>query len=54
MCGAEWALDLVRSSAHRSSAEILDALCEAVRAFAEGHPQQDDVTAIVCRIGDLW
>jgi sigma-B regulation protein RsbU (phosphoserine phosphatase) len=53
MCGAEWALDLVRSFAHRSSAEILDALCEAVRAFAEGHPQQDDVTAVVCRVGHL-
>ena len=53
MCGAEWALDLVRSSAHRSSAEILHTLCDAVRAFAEGHPQQDDVTAVVCRVGAL-
>jgi len=54
MCGAEWALDLVRSCVDCTSAEILETLCEAVRGFAEGHPQQDDVTAIVCRIGDLW
>jgi len=53
MCGAEWALDVVRSCADRCSAEILDTLCEAVQAFVEGHPQQDDVTAVVCRVGDL-
>ena len=53
MCGAEWALDVVRAHAHRSSAEILEALCDAVRGFAESRPQQDDVTAIVCRVLDL-
>jgi sigma-B regulation protein RsbU (phosphoserine phosphatase) len=53
MCGAEFALDVVRSCADRCSAEILDRLCEAVRGFADGHPQQDDVTAVVCRVGDL-
>ena len=53
MCGAEWALDVVRAHAHRSSAEILEALCDAVRDFAESRPQQDDVTAIVCRILDV-
>ena len=53
MCGAGFALDVVRSCADRPSSEILDTLCEAIRGFAEGHPQQDDVTAVVCRILDL-
>jgi sigma-B regulation protein RsbU (phosphoserine phosphatase) len=52
MSGAEWALDVMRSRAGRTSAEILDTLCDAVRGFADGHPQQDDVTAVVCRILD--
>jgi sigma-B regulation protein RsbU (phosphoserine phosphatase) len=50
MCGAEWALDVVRAHAHRSAAEILDALCDAITAFAGGAAQHDDVTAIVCRV----
>jgi sigma-B regulation protein RsbU (phosphoserine phosphatase) len=53
MSGAEWALDVMRSCTGRASAEILDTLCDAVRGFADGHPQQDDVTAVVCRILDL-
>jgi sigma-B regulation protein RsbU (phosphoserine phosphatase) len=52
MCGAEWALDIVRGNAHRSAAEILETLCEAVAALADGGGQHDDVTAIVCRVGD--
>ena len=52
MCGAEWALDVVRSHAHFSSAEILDALCEAIRAITGEGSQQDDITAIVCRVGE--
>jgi sigma-B regulation protein RsbU (phosphoserine phosphatase) len=54
MCGAEWALDLVRSCHDCGAAEILDRLCEAVRGFVDGHPQQDDITAVVCRVGDSW
>jgi sigma-B regulation protein RsbU (phosphoserine phosphatase) len=50
MCGAEWALDVVRAHAHRSSADILEALCDAVKRFAGGSDQHDDVTAIVCRV----
>jgi PAS domain S-box-containing protein len=52
MCGAEWALDVVRSRAHFTSAEILDALAEAIRALTGEGSQQDDITAIVCRIRD--
>jgi serine phosphatase RsbU (regulator of sigma subunit) len=51
MCGAEWALDVVRARAHLTSAEILDALCEAVRSITGERAQQDDLTAIVCRVG---
>ena len=51
MCGAEWALDVVRARAHLASAEILDALCEAVRSITGERAQQDDLTAIVCRVG---
>jgi sigma-B regulation protein RsbU (phosphoserine phosphatase) len=52
MCGAEWALDVVRAHAHRSSAEILDALYDAIKAFADGAAHHDDVTAIICRVRD--
>ena len=52
MSGAEWALDVVRAHALRSSAEILEALCDAVKRFADGSAQHDDVTAIVCRVRD--
>jgi phosphoserine phosphatase RsbU/P len=52
MSGAEWALDVVRAHAHRSSAEILEALCDAVKLFADGSAQHDDVTAVVCRVRD--
>jgi sigma-B regulation protein RsbU (phosphoserine phosphatase) len=52
MCGEGWALDVVRTHAHRSAAEILEALCDAVKVFADGSPQHDDVTAIVCRVRD--
>jgi sigma-B regulation protein RsbU (phosphoserine phosphatase) len=52
MCGAEWALDVVRTRAHFTSAEILDALSESIRALTGESSQQDDITAIVCRIRD--
>jgi len=50
VCGPEWALDVVRSRAHLSSVEILDALCESIRSIIGEGTQQDDVTAIVCRV----
>jgi hypothetical protein len=52
MCGAGWALDVVRAHAHLASTGILDALCEAVRSITGDSAQQDDVTAIVCRVGE--
>jgi sigma-B regulation protein RsbU (phosphoserine phosphatase) len=50
MCGAEWALDVIREHLHGSPAEMLDAIGDAVRVFADGSDQHDDVTAIVCRV----
>jgi len=50
MCGAEWALDVIRANTERSVAAMLDALCDAITAFADGAPQHDDVTAVVCRV----
>jgi len=52
VCGADWALDIVRSRAHLSSAQILEALCREISAFAAGADPHDDVTAIVCRVGE--
>jgi len=52
MCGADRALDVIRAHAHRSSAEILEAVCESITAFTDGAPQRDDVTAVVCRVRD--
>jgi sigma-B regulation protein RsbU (phosphoserine phosphatase) len=51
MCGAGWALDIVRAHAHLPSAGILDALCEAIRSITGARPQQDDITAIICLVG---
>jgi len=52
MCGAGWALDIVRAHAHLASTGILDALCEAIRSITGERSQQDDLTAIVCRVGE--
>jgi len=49
-CGPEWALDLVRARAHLTSAEILNALCDAIRSITGERAQQDDITAMVCRV----
>ena len=48
----QWALDIVRAHAHRSPAEVLEALCGAIKVFADGAAQRDDVTAVVCRVRD--
>jgi sigma-B regulation protein RsbU (phosphoserine phosphatase) len=52
MCGAGWALDVVRRHSHRRPVEILEALCDAIKVFAWGAELHDDVTAIVGRVSD--
>jgi PAS domain S-box-containing protein len=48
--GSERTLEVVRSHQGKSAKEIVDALYGAVRAFAQGAPQADDVTAIVIKV----
>lgn len=52
MMGTGRALGAVRANTHRPSAEILQALCGTVRAFAAGAAQHDDITAVACRVLD--
>jgi len=47
--GTERMLDVVRANQKKSSAEIVQALYEAVRQFSRGTPQTDDVTTIVLK-----
>jgi PAS domain S-box-containing protein len=49
MCGTDFVLDVVRGRVRESAAAILDGLCQAARAFADGAPQSDDVTVVVCK-----
>jgi|GEM_PF-674662 len=48
--GTERAIDLVRKYRHESSRQILDRLYTAVQNHTAGQPQQDDITAIICRV----
>jgi PAS domain S-box-containing protein len=48
--GPERTQDLVRVYRHRSATEIVDNLYYAVRAFAQGRPQYDDITATVIKV----
>jgi sigma-B regulation protein RsbU (phosphoserine phosphatase) len=48
--GVEGALDLVREHRRGSAREVLDGLIAGVRAFAQDGPQDDDATAIICKV----
>ena len=41
---------VVRQHRHRSAQQILQALCEAARSFAQNTPQLDDITALVIKV----
>jgi PAS domain S-box-containing protein len=45
--GAERALEVIRSSRGAASADVVERLYRAVRAFENGGPQRDDVTTVV-------
>lgn len=47
--GAERALDFVRMHRDENATEIIAGLYEEVRAFANGLPQNDDITAVICK-----
>ena len=48
--GTARALAVVERLRGGPSAAIVDALCREARAFAGGRPQNDDITALVCRV----
>jgi serine phosphatase RsbU (regulator of sigma subunit) len=49
--GEDRLLDVVREHRARGARDIVEALTGAVRAFAQGEPQFDDVTAVVVKVG---
>jgi sigma-B regulation protein RsbU (phosphoserine phosphatase) len=48
--GTDAALDVVRAHRHESAQEIVQRLRQATRDFAQGAPQQDDITVVVCKV----
>jgi PAS domain S-box-containing protein len=49
--GADAALDVVRAHLLESAQDIVQRLRQATRDFAQGAPQQDDITVLVCKVG---
>jgi serine phosphatase RsbU (regulator of sigma subunit) len=47
--GQERALAIVRAHRQHHAQDIANALCRAARAFYEGEPQRDDMTAVVIK-----
>ncbi len=50
--GEERLNDAIRKYAHLSVDDFLAALDQEIRTFAEGYPQNDDITAIVVKVKD--
>jgi sigma-B regulation protein RsbU (phosphoserine phosphatase) len=48
--GIERTLDVLRANRHRPAGEIVETLYRSARNFAEGTPQQDDITAVVLKV----
>lgn len=51
MFGEERTLDIVRIYREESALQIVDNLYYAVRGFCQGMPQDDDITAVVLKVG---
>ncbi len=47
--GAENALEFIRAHRQESAQEIVNELYKAVRDFSDGMPQNDDITAVICK-----
>ena len=47
--GIDRALDFIRESRHKCAQDIVNGLYHAVREFVEGMPQNDDITAVICK-----
>jgi PAS domain S-box-containing protein len=50
LLGTEGALQLVRAHLAGSAQQVLEELVAGARAFAQGGPQTDDLTAIICKV----
>jgi len=50
LLGTEGALRLVRAHLADSAQQVLEGLVAGAQAFAEGGPQTDDLTAIICKV----
>ena len=50
MFGREAVLSLIRANAHRSAAEITQAVIKALASFRSLSPQRDDVTLVVVKV----
>ena len=48
--GLDRALDIIRSHQHENACQIITQLYQAVRAFTKKRPQEDDITAIICKV----
>ena len=48
--GEERMLDVVRNNRSKTAAQIVNALFDAARDFAEGRPQKDDITVVVVKV----
>src|SRR5262249_44089087 len=49
--GTDRAPEVVRAHCHRGAQEIAVAICEAAREFYQGRRQNDDITAVVVKVG---
>jgi len=47
--GAERALDFIRAHRHEGAQQMIAGLYREVRSFADGLPQADDITAVICK-----
>jgi len=50
MFGIAGALEVVQSHRHEHAGKIVEALCDAARGFSRGHPQDDDITALILKL----
>jgi sigma-B regulation protein RsbU (phosphoserine phosphatase) len=48
--GNERAFDVVRRNRHLPAGEIVKALYQSARSFAQDTPQKDDITAVVLKV----
>jgi len=47
--GTDRTLELIRKNSANNSAQIAESLYEAAREHANGQPQQDDITCVICK-----